>query len=487
MKNTRILIMLVVVISIAYLVSAYYITSVKILFRDDVLINQPAVNFFKYSELIIKSIPNTLGLEKVYLLQPFLHTIFQAGIFELFGIGLLQIRLPAVIFHFLSSCIMLMFVNKVTKDHKLGLLSFGLMLFSPWLSNGGPHPGRMDAMAIFLGISGLFLLYFATKEIQVIGKKRILSLSSGIAIGLGCIVHPTILSYAIIGIMFLLIFCKTDKMNLFIYYAIGGILGVMPWFIFILFHLPQFQDQFLYHAFSQGVVSENNNRLYCQLKCLLGFWRFPVLPMIFITSTCCLFFQKYLRKYLILLATVLFLYLFVMHSSHALSYHLPFIIFMVAILITFKNYSFYNKIIYMLIILTFLNGFLFQGKVIYNTRFTYSYSDFIDKWQNKIEKQATVAAPANCWLAAIKNENKYYYSNHWPWIPKERMEFFYNNMPTKNIDYVIVHQDQSFDTVYNKKFLAQYKLVGYFGKLSKENIKSWPNKLQYKIYKRVDS
>ncbi len=94
------------------------------------------------------------GIDKYTFWVAPLHLVTQAGWYEIFGFGLIQMRGLSAAFGLLALFSILVITRELSGDRKVALLAFALLAFDYVFINGASF-GRMDMMCAALGLAGL--------------------------------------------------------------------------------------------------------------------------------------------------------------------------------------------------------------------------------------------------------------------------------------------------------------------------------------------
>ena len=383
---------------------------------DETLFNELPYQLAYHGKFISSLEPGLAFRDQAHLGPP-IHPVFQAVIFRILGFGIWQVRLSGLFFHLLG-VLTLFLAGKLYFNNRIaGLVSSTLFLVDPAIVKSW-RSGRPDAMAIFLGLFALLILLYVLRSASTHGRTSIvLYIISGVVMGLACSTHPNCLSFAVSGIIFLILGLKTWKKRItaMLLYSIGGVSGMALWIVRVLTYPHIFSQQFLSVSASVVGISGLLAGLISQAEHLVGYYKlFPFLLGAQIGGIIWGFKSSEFRMLSLASCWSLFLYFTVIRTSHPLPYVVPIMILGaggLAILYMCKL----SKARVILVLLAFLvlaNGFSVLALRAFATIWQWegrSHNALIVEWRERIPSGAIVAAPPGCWYAALANRNPYRY------------------------------------------------------------------------------
>ena len=387
---------------------------------DETFTNDVAYQLAYHGKIVLNLEPDVASLDKAYLGPP-LYAVFHAAIFRIFGFGIWQVRLSALFFHLLSGLLLFLAARTYFHHRGAGLLSSGLFLLDPAIVKSW-RSGRRDAMAIFLGILAVYILISILRSSPMHTRKRfaLYALAGAIA-GLACITHATCISFAIAGVILLLFGLNIwkERFAALILYSIGAILGAALWLGRILIYPDIFAQQFLSLSARYTGITGLLPGLMSQVKHLA--FRYRIAPFLLCTYIGGVIWGlKSARFRMLSLAScwMLFFYFTVLRTSHPLPYIVPIVILGAGGLAIFYISRLsvvqtkFRVLLVLLALAVFANGLSVLALRAFATIWQWegrSHSAFVDEWQEKIRSGASVAAPPQCWYAALGNGNTYRY------------------------------------------------------------------------------
>jgi len=400
---------------------------------DETLFNELPYQLAYHGKFISSLEPGLAFRDQAHLGPP-IHPVFQAVIFRILGFGIWQVRLSGLFFHLLG-VLTLFLAGKLYFNNRIaGLVSSALFLFDPAIVKSW-RSGRPDAMAIFLGLFALLILLYVLRSTSMHGRTSIvLYIISGVAMGLACSTHPNCLSFAVSGIIFLVLGLKTWKKRItaMLLYSIGGVLGMALWIVRVLTYPHIFAQQFLSLSASVVGISGLLVGLISQAQYLVGYYKlFPLLLGVQIGGIIWGFKTLDSRRktqdarlrrsiglwvYGSSLASCwsLLFYFTVIRTSHPLPYVVPIMILGAGGLAIFymsklsKARAMSRTILILLAFLILANGLSVLTLRAFATIWQWegrSHSALVREWREKIPSGAKVAAPPGCWYAALANKN----------------------------------------------------------------------------------
>ncbi|MBD3180943.1 phospholipid carrier-dependent glycosyltransferase, partial [Candidatus Poribacteria bacterium] len=448
-KN-RIWIVELILISIALAFGLFGLDRSPTAWYDETYYNEIAYQLAFHGKLASGVEPGFLFREEIYLGPP-LHPFIQSLVFRIFDVGIWQVRISCLFFYILTGLLIFFATSIYFKNQIAGILTSALYLFDPAVVKSW-RSGRQDAMAIMFGILALLFILYVISYQKALSKRKFLILVflAGITGGMACMTHPNSLSFVITGLIFLVFGLKSWNLRIqsVAYYAIGGILGLLPWIFIILLN----KDIFL----KQGLAASSHNSslinfvpgLIKQAKHLISTYKiFPLLILTQILGFIYGFFSSKYRLFSFAGCWVLLLYFLVIHNSHPIPYVVSVLILGVGSLVYFFRIdeSFKakrSKLITAFFILIFISCFSVVSLRAFTIIWQWegrSYNMLIEEWQDKIKQGSSVAAPAACWYASLKNDNDYRFNRITSGIATRKDQNKYQKLLIQDkVEYLII-------------------------------------------------
>ena len=210
---------------------------------------------------------NVSGFPHAYYWQPPLYPLIMAGVYRVAGFGMLQTRIPGLIFGAMAIFLLMLLIYRLTGDMSSAFVGGSILLIDPVFIQTA-RAGRMDTLAIMLILLGLYMF--------IVKKKDFLS---GVFIGLAGISHPIVIEVFLA--MVLLIFIKEGFVKTLRFIS-GAFIPLIPWIIYILIHPDYFSSQFLMHGIYH-IKAGFFSSILGELKRYIHAYRYaPFIPIIFL-------------------------------------------------------------------------------------------------------------------------------------------------------------------------------------------------------------
>jgi 4-amino-4-deoxy-L-arabinose transferase-like glycosyltransferase len=173
--------LLIIPVSFFIIFSLIFLTVYPIAWPDEAHLGEPGYNLInsgKISSTLLKGQENN-----VFWIPPG-YAISLAPYFGIFGYGLEQQRIFSILFGVGIIIFVYLISFRLTGNKNISLLSAFILALDPYFLRYAKF-GRMEPIATFLLIAGMYLFLFALEE-----KSRKKLLLSGIVFGLASFVHP---------------------------------------------------------------------------------------------------------------------------------------------------------------------------------------------------------------------------------------------------------------------------------------------------------
>lgn len=152
---------------------------------DDTFFASVGDTFVRTGELKLSVSPLWLD-QPVYLYGP-IYFLILGSVFEHFGMGIIQVRLPGLLFGFAVIAIAFAILRRERTNPTISIAACTLLALDPNFHQS-IHSGRMDSIALFLMLASFFLLLLSRDADRI--SSRYWCLASGIVAGCAILTTP---------------------------------------------------------------------------------------------------------------------------------------------------------------------------------------------------------------------------------------------------------------------------------------------------------
>ncbi len=263
---------------------------------DEGVFTEVSRNFEKHGVLGIQTEPSVFYKTDGFVLSTSYPVIFPIALsFKIFDVGLLQARIPMLIYILLFLFVSFLFVNKKYGHYPAVFSVLLLLTFSPLYGNGRPVQGEVPGL--FFLILGAYLLTLLEESVFVSRKWAVLA---GLALGFSSATKAIYLTFVSLALIIgcILWWKKVENKKSFVFLWLGYLAPVFLWF-YIHFPTPvsvvEIIKSYLYFAGNHGSEFSTIETIYH------NFLRFfteatPILFLLVFTVSILYFFIKSLKE-----------------------------------------------------------------------------------------------------------------------------------------------------------------------------------------------
>lgn len=225
-KNQKLLIVSLFLLSL--FLTLYRFTSTPKVWVDEGVFTEFSRNLKTNGVIGIQISPGNVEEINGWVLSTSYPVLFPVALsMKMFGVGVLQSRLPMVIYILLFLLVSYLFVRKKYGEYPAFISTLLLLSFSPLYGNGRPVQGEVPGLFYLMLGSYLLLL------LEDSGYKNLkIAVFSGLSFGLSCATKPIYLTFVSISLVISLIFIykKVENKKIFPYFFIGFLIPIIIWF-----------------------------------------------------------------------------------------------------------------------------------------------------------------------------------------------------------------------------------------------------------------
>lgn len=279
---------------------------------DEVILADPAKNLAlrgEFSSTVYGDMK--IFRDKPYFFQPPAHPLALALSYKLFGFGIIQTRLPSVLFGGLAAAAMYFAGIQLFGRQRAALLAALMVFLDPKILQVA-RSARMDTMSLFFALAGFGFFIMADKN----ERRRIRNISlSGLFVGLSGVSHPVAISWAL-SLAALLAVGQGRRcfkpLAAFIFFC--G-LPAAAWLSWALRTPDIFVSQFITHGANHVVLGSLPSRLVGELARYPSDMKYaPLLLMAFVVAVFWMAFTKKLDRRTKRLMLVPFMVMFLFNA-----------------------------------------------------------------------------------------------------------------------------------------------------------------------------
>jgi 4-amino-4-deoxy-L-arabinose transferase-like glycosyltransferase len=212
---------------------------------DEVILNDPAKELALHHRFISAVFSDRPIFQERYYWHPPGQQLVTALVYQVFGFGIWQTRVPVVMFGGLAAGALYLLALAAWRDRRAALAGALLFGLDPKVIQVA-RSGRMDMQSLFLSFVGLIV--FLTAE-NLEGPRRTRRLAAaGLIIGLAGVVHPVAAFWALAVGLLILIAGQPGKVRSLIVFGAASALPVLLWLTYGLSRPEVFFKQFLAHG-----------------------------------------------------------------------------------------------------------------------------------------------------------------------------------------------------------------------------------------------
>lgn len=225
-----------------FLLNLYALDRSPMLFCDEPVLNEPAKEFALNGVYRSGLFAGSMEFEKYYYWQPPGYPLFMAGVYSVFGFGITQMRIVSVLFGSFVIGLVFLLSRAFFTERPAALIAVLLLAFDPTFLITA-RAGRMDMMALFFALLGLFALLQREST-----TRRIVF--AGLMIGISGIVHPLCIMWWLAGLLLVCIESNDHRWQRTLLFATAAAapLGLWLFHTFIYGSPKIFYRQFILHG-----------------------------------------------------------------------------------------------------------------------------------------------------------------------------------------------------------------------------------------------
>src|SRR3990167_3005815 len=220
-------IILVVVFTLAIFLITFDFKNTPKVWVDEGVFTETAKNLATHGVLGLQTSTGEFFSMRNFLLSTSYPVILPVALsFKILGTGIVQARLPMILYMFALVMIFYLFAKKRYSFYPAILSVLMLLSFSPFYGNGRPVQGEVPGL-VFLVLGALFLLYL--EESGFNDKKW--AVLSGLAFGLAASTKPIFLVLIPLALVITLFFWikKIENRKILLFLLTGLIIPILIW------------------------------------------------------------------------------------------------------------------------------------------------------------------------------------------------------------------------------------------------------------------